>query len=167
MGKKAPTEREAPPRRISNKTRRQDRQKAARAPERLAIGTLMFVIAILAVLLASFVHFVPRGALPSLGLTVLFMLIAVGVAPLVGKPRAGKVKLPVDGGEAERVVKVRVGEERAPSPPRARVVCVECGEEGGDPRASCDLCADALHDGPCALRHAARHEGATGGTAYR
>lgn len=45
--------------------------------------------------------------------------------------------------------------------------CAECGEPVEDARADCALCADTVHDGPCAARHAQRHEGASEGSVYR
>ena len=101
-----------------------------------------------------------------------------------GGPRLLSRTVRLDETKTEHVLELtgdgfRLARARGAAPSRGRIaspvavaaapsaVCVECGEAVADDRAVCPLCTDHVHDGACSTNHASRHDGASGGRAYR
>lgn len=63
--------------------------------------------------------------------------------------------------------RTRVAPVLEAAPVADQAMCVECSEPLRDDGQACEMCVDPVHDGECASRHARRHEGASGGRAYR
>lgn len=152
------------------------KRQANRRPERVTRREVGSVVRpsrqVLVLALVGALLFAISGGLAASGAGLAAALVGVvgGVVFLLGSRTATRARRAggrVEEGDANAKLRVADPSPEAVEPPV--LACAECGEEIAEAAdaASCALCTDVLHDGACADRHAARHEGNAGGRAYR